>query len=455
VAQLSTEPTRQASQTEELTTHAAARAKPPEKGLVYALAAFLVILGAAVIVVGVHDASLADASFGVKAASAVLLAVGIVFWVAAGQLVRLGRTWRNGDRPPCKPIVLLALLLASLLGVYVFFTAIGRSAGAQWPLVVSTGLAILVIAAGALLSFWSDVKFTRARISEAVAIAVLGIAVGAWEFWYQNQYVPSRAGRAVALKVDLRRAGQQAAFDVIRATVGYEAIGGKSVRIIGSAYTLTGSRVERCSRSATVERVAGFFAGLLADPQRLRFMADVREGTPTVLAAGKFAGDGKRLDPAVPADRGFVFLVPRHRYQLLRLRAQLFAIPGSVNLSQRAVPEYKLYGDNELYAYWHVDDDSWLHDLLYGRERWVVIRYELVDVGDKSARSTEANTTPVAQALRVTARFPRPSWSQGKPEEKAPQLLFDGTEPKQRPSDASEPFAGTELALESVSATCR
>jgi hypothetical protein len=32
-----------------------------------------------------------------------------------------------------------------------------------------------------------------------------------------------------------------------------------------------------------------------------------------------------------------------------------------------------------MYGFWHVDDDSWLNDLVSGRERWVVIRYELVD----------------------------------------------------------------------------
>jgi hypothetical protein len=408
-----------------------------------------------VIVVGVHDASLAEASFGVEAASVALLVIGIVYLVAASQLDRLRRAWRGGKRPPCSPIVPLALLLAALLGVYMFFSALGGSAGAQWPLVVATAVAILVVSVGGLRFFWDDVERTRAGVRGGVGIAVLGIAVGAWEFWYQNQYIPSHAGRAVALKVDLRRAGEQAPFDVIRATVGYEAIGGKSVAIIGSAYTLTGSRVERCPRSATVQRVAGFFTGFLTDPQRLRFMADIREETPKVLAAGKFAGDGKRLDPDVPAERGFVFLVPRQRYQLLRFRAQLFAIPGSVHLSQRAVPEYKLARDNELYAYWHIDDDSWLHDLLYGRERWVLIRYELVDPSDERARSTRANATPVAQALRVTARFPRPTWSKGKPDERATQQLFDITEPpKSTPSDASEPFAGTELAIGSVSASC-
>jgi len=57
-------------------------------------------------------------------------------------------------------------------------------------------------------------------------------------------------------------------------------------------------------------------------------MTDVWEERPaTVLAAGKFLGDGKRLDPNVPSSREFAFFVPGHRYQLLRLRAQLFAIP--------------------------------------------------------------------------------------------------------------------------------
>jgi hypothetical protein len=190
-----------------------------------------------------------------------------------------------------------------------------------------------------------------------------------------------------------------------------------------------------------VGRVEDVFKHFLVDPQASRYMADVwEERPPTVLAAGKFVGDGKRLDPNVPAGRDFIFFVPHHRFQVLRFRAQLFAIPASVRLSQRALPEYANFsGDNELYGFWQVVDDSWLHDLIYGRARWVVLRYELVDPDDKS-------TPEVSTALRATARFPNPTWSGTRPSATLVNRLFA----QPQPNDSNEPFADTELSLERV-----
>jgi hypothetical protein len=174
-------------------------------------------------------------------------------------------------------------------------------------------------------------------------------------------------------------------------------------------------------------------------------MGDVWEVQPaTVLAAGKFVGDGKRLDADVSAGRDFVFYVPNGRYQLLRFRAQLFAVPSSVGLSQRTLPVYTRFaGDNDIYGFWHLDDDSWMHDLLYGRERWVVLRYEIV------ARPLATVASP---DLRVVARFARPTWSKGEPSKQQVDRLFD--EPA--PNDSSEPFADSEVVLgDAVAATAR
>src|SRR5207302_11046540 len=95
-----------------------------------------------------------------------------------------------------------------------------------------------------------------------------------------------------------------------------------------------------------------------------------------------------------------------------------------------------LPGDHELYVFWHVDDDSWFHDVVVGRGRWVVIRYELVKIGHRN------KDTQVFQTLRVTARFPDPTWSEARPSNNKVEGLFAGP----APSDASEPFADAELA---------
>ena len=408
-----------------------------------AFAVFLGTVAATAIVVGVHDSALARASFGVIAGGAVLILVGLVLVAAVYEVLRLGQrsSWENGVRPHCKLVVVVAFFLTALLGVYVFFAAI-RAASTQRPVVAVVALALIVVALLGLRFFATDAHVTLPRLGAAVALGLIGTSIGAWEFWYQNQYVPSHAGRAVALSVALHRDGRQAAYDVIRATVGYEDIGSKSVSVLGSAYTLTGSRVVRCHRPATTTAVQEYFKGFLADPQRTRYMADVWEERPAkVLAAAKFVGDGKRLDANVASGRDLVFLVPRHRYQLLRFRAQLFAIPGSVPLSQRTLPEYTNFaGDSELYGFWHLDDDSWFHDLVSGRERWVVLRYELVDPTNKRSTATSPD-------LRVTARFPDATWSQGKPSEASVERLFGNQSP---PGDASEPFAGTEMMIEPV-----
>jgi hypothetical protein len=178
------------------------------------------------------------------------------------------------------------------------------------------------------------------------------------------------------------------------------------------------------------------FNGFLVDPQRSRYMGGVWEIQPaTILAAGKFVGDGKRLDANVSSGRDFTFFVRRGHYELLRLRAQLFAIPASVQLSQRVAPVYKTYpGDNDLYGFWRVDDESWLHQLVYGRVHWVLTQYQLVN----KPRSPSAKPD-----LRVVARFPKPTWTDTMPSEEQVHSLFG----KPQPVDASEPFADTEMGL--------
>jgi hypothetical protein len=410
----------------------------PEKLVlrVYAFAAFALAVAAAALVVGLHDAALAPVSLGGAVGSVILLAFGAVLLVAAWELVVLSRDpgWRVDEPPRCKPVVLVALLLTTLLGLYVFLSAI-RAASAQWPVVLVVGVILIVVALLGLRFFARDARVTLPRLG-TIALGLLGTIIGTWQFWYQNEYVPSHTGTAVTLDADLRLDRKGTAYDAVRVTLEYENVGEASVSVIGSAYTLTGSRVVRCGRSATADVVQRVFRGFLADPQRTRFMADVWEEQPaTVLAAGRFVGDGKRLDADVPARRQLIFVVPRHRYQLLRFRAQLFAIPSSIKLSERERPQYERFaGDNNLYGYWRVDDDSWLHDLVYGRERWVVTRYELV---------TRPKAPATSPDLRVSARFPEPTWSEGRPSKAYIDRLFE----KPQPSDSSEPFAATELPL--------
>ena len=292
-------------------------ARRPSRALspqVFAFAPVLAGVALVALVVGLHDAALQDAGLGVVGGGVVLLAVSVVQLVAATQLVALSRTsrWKDGMRPPCSRLVLVAFLLTILVGIAVFLSAI-RRVSAQWPVVALVALALVVFGVAGLRFFGSEAKVTLARVG-TIALGLIGTTVAAWQFWYQHEYVPTHAGRAVALTVELEQAGERGASHAIRANVRYEGVGRAGVSVIGSTYTLTGSRLVRCRRRADAAIVQRVFEAFLVDPQRSRFMADVWEIQPaTLLAAGKFVGDGRRLDANVAGGRSFVFLVPRDR----------------------------------------------------------------------------------------------------------------------------------------------
>ena len=93
------------------------------------------------------------------------------------------------------------------------------------------------------MAFGSEVRVTIPRVG-ALGLALIGATVSAWQFWYQNEYGPSQAGRAVALKADIVRETGQRSSEAVRATVRYEAVSGGAFRWSGPR---TPSRVHASS----------------------------------------------------------------------------------------------------------------------------------------------------------------------------------------------------------------
>jgi hypothetical protein len=429
----------------------------PEVATVRFLAGFFLVAGLAALVVGVHDVSLTGGRLGVLFPGVLLVFAGAVFVGAVWRLIAIGP---KEEQPPCKEPVPVALLISILLGVYVFF---GAQAAAGTQRAIVTGFALLFMAAGFLgfVLFWSQIKKSTARVGAGVALTVVGLVIGGWEFWYQNQYVPSHLDRAVSVQVSLKNLGIQDGNDVLRATLDYEDVGGRAVVVLGSDYTLTGSTIVPCPRQPTARSVATtYFRNALPDPQRSRLMTDVWEVQPsTVLAAGRFVADGKKLAPNVPGSRQLILYVPHGKYQLLRFRAQVFAISAAVPLADQSLPSKqprhkqprhkrrprgpasvqplpKNLGDNDLYDLWKLEESGWFQDLLAGRRGWIVTRYEIATSPNKNQ--------PPSPDLRVTARTPGPSWSGNVPSDQQIRSLFQ-TVP---PLDTTETFADTELPLE-------
>jgi hypothetical protein len=425
----------------------------PEVATVRFLAGFFLVAGLAALVVGVHDVSLTGGRLGVLFPGVLLVLAGVLFLGAAWRLIPIGRPGKlaKGERAPCKEPVPVALLVSILLGFYVFF---GARAGAGTQRAIVTGFSLLFIAAGLLgfVHFWSQLSKSTARVSAGVALTVVGLVIGGWEFWYQNQYVPSHLDRAVSVQVSLKKLGVQHGYDVLSANLGYEDVGGRAVVVLGSDYTLTGSTVVPCPRRPTADSVAKtYFTNALPDPQRARLMTEVWEVQPsTVLAAGRFVADGKNLAPNVPGSRQLVLYVPHGKYQLLRFRAQVFAISTAVPLAEQSLPSKRppyegpasvqpiprTIGDNDLYDLWKLGESGWFQDLLAGQRGWIVTRYEIV-------QTAPTKNQPVSPDLRVTARTPGPSWSGNAPSDAEIKDLFR-TVP---PLDTTETFADTELPL--------
>ncbi|HTR32400.1 MAG TPA: hypothetical protein VMH47_00855 [Gaiellaceae bacterium] len=389
------------------------------------------LLGVTAIVVGAHDALVAKGSLGTVLGALFLMSVGVLALVAAAEL--FGKAAR--DASSCSARVLVAFGLQSLLGLYVLLSA-GASPGSQRPFALAAGAVLLAVGVLGLVVFRGSIDTKAKNLGVATALTIVALLFGFWQFWYQSQYLPAHLGRDVSLNVQLAQVGVQKDYDVIRVTIGYEDLGG-DVTVVGSTYTLTGSRVVRCERRPSPAAVRQVLGGYLLDPQRTRYMTDVwEEQPPGLLAAGKFVADGKRLDVNVPAGRTFVFFVPRGRYQLLRFRAQLFAISASVPLLPK-LTNVTFPGNSDLYGVWTVADNSWFHDLVNGRTRWIVTRYEDASDPEKNAVSPD---------FRVTARFPDPSWLTRPPGQAEIEALFR----QSLPSASSEPFSDGELALEPI-----
>ena len=269
---------------------------------ILAFAVFFLAFACAAIVIGLHDVALSNADLRVTATSVVLLASAAVVLVAAWQLLGLSRraNWDGGGRPTGKPPVLIGFVLVLLTGLYAFLSGV-RAVGDQRIFVASVGLVLIGVAVAGLIEFGSEARVTVPRVG-ALALALAGATVSASQFWYRTNSAFASRSRSLA-EGGSRSRGTQPNEDVVRATVSYEALSGNSLTVVGSAYTLTGSRVVRCDRPerADASEVAKVFNGFLIDPQTSRFTADVRERPPSiVLAAGKFVGDGRRLEPKVP-----------------------------------------------------------------------------------------------------------------------------------------------------------
>jgi hypothetical protein len=394
-------------------------------------APLLTVVGGAALVVGAHDAFLPAASLTTVLTGTLMLLAGAVAVLGAVVLFARPQLVRDRERPWAR-VVFAAFVCSTLIAVYVLAAAL-RSEERN-P--VAAPIAALAFLAGALGALYFARGLTlRARDIGASALGLAGTVFAAWQLWYTNEYVPSRAGASVELSAAvtvLDTAGERSSGRVTLTTRNRSS---RDLIVVGSAYTLLGTTLGAEPAPPDSDRAARAFRGVLRDPQATRFARSTRERSPELLTAGKFVGDRETLRAGAEQTRHYAVTFPSRCFDGLRLRAEAFAV-GDLDLTLTKPPVVRRSErDGYVYISWFVDPGSWLKSLVEAPYRWVVIRYEIPDV--------TALSPP--DFIRVTARFPSPSWSSDPPTLEAAERLF--ATPVGDARRLSEVYANDEVPL--------
>jgi hypothetical protein len=400
-----------------------------------AFAIFFGLLGAASLMVGGHDATLASGGLGVTLVGAFLVIAAVV--VLAGTVALVGaRVNAFGSPEGCASVALVASLVAALIGFYVLVSAL--RADDPGAIVLAVAIIIVVGGLGGVAYFGRGKQLTLARAGTG-AVGLVGTILAAWQFWYTNDYVPSHSGANVTVTARLEVLPQSGPFSNVRATLSAVNRGDTKITVVGSVYTLTGSRMIERNRPPRM-RPLDVFDGLIPDPQVVRFSRyTTEEGAPRAIATGKFIGDRQDLEAGQETSRKLTFSFPSGYYNVIRIRAQVFAIRGLRLSLTDPVEIVACPNRGRVFSFWPIADDSWVRDLVEGRHRWIVIEYVMLDAN--------GDVSPSGSLAYVTARFPSASWQKERPSVKEALHLFDRALAVE---DVNEVFAADEVVLPSA-----
>lgn len=398
--------------------------------------------GLASVAVGCYDAFVADLSAPDRLSAFALLVAGLTMCAGTIAVVHLLLGPPPAREQMARTVALLGSIAAFLAAVFLLASVLRTAGETQVPEGLLTVAAIT--SAGCIWFFRSGTRLTAVRIGSTF-LAVLGTLAGVAQYAYSNDLASSALTHTFQLEAHLTKAGMSGDLEVVRASIAVTNSGGSAAVSVGSAYTFTGEAAFPCPRPATLRTVTSYFDFSVPDPQSLRFSRYVALMPARVLAAGKVLGDGARLDSGQVVKRSYLFYVEPHTFQLLALRAQVFALPagavalGSSTSDFEAMPspqakQWQPNRDGDLYVFWRVRDHSLLHALLAGPDQWLVVRYEL-----SQAPKLPTHTNP---AIRATARLTPSAWAAAHPTPSGAAQLFPTLSAV---ASASEPFGDDEL----------
>lgn len=345
-----------------------------------AIAGFLAVTGVFGVLVGGHDLGLSDEPLSVNATGALLLAAGVLVLWAAGVLI--------ADLAGIVPAqvwsarLVLSSCLVVAVGAFFFLIAEIASVENDWRVLGSA----TIVGCLALASFGVLRRKVKVTVGKAgpLLLGLVGTVFGVFQFWYAQQYLPTRQPPALEATTTLEPIGVSVGgLDGYKATLSLKNAGSTKVLAIAGAYMISGSQIPPREPVPSPERVLEPFVKLLysqaPDPYAGRFSRHAGEKSQTILQAGRLFAENRYFEPGQELSREYVVFVPSCRYGLLRLRGEVVVAKGALlRLGDQIPPVPGFFHDPGrvgVYAFWHVEDNSWVHDILDGKEQSILVNY--------------------------------------------------------------------------------
>jgi hypothetical protein len=345
-------------------------------GLVVLISLALIALGIFALVVGMHDVILRDEPLRVTTTGAVITVAGPLVLFAGVLLlifvlnVSTIEVWSGR--------VILAACCHVAIGAAYLIIDEALSLSVDWRIVTVAG----VVGALAVAAFFFLEKITLVTLGKVgvFLLGLVGTAFGVFQFWYQQEYLPTHKPPALSLTAQVEPAGERAGAgrELYKATITTKNTGTVKVIAFTGTYVLNGMTYGAVKKKPTEARIMAPLQADLADPYYSRFLRHYVPNSFTPIAAGRLFAENRYFEPNDELSREYVVASPLCRYELLTLRANIVVARGELlRLEDKPVVPRTYFQSSKsevgVFSVWHVKDDSWIHDLVDGKERWIEI----------------------------------------------------------------------------------
>jgi hypothetical protein len=359
---------------------------PHVRAIAIAIGLFLLAVGVFGFVVGLHDAALRDDPRSVKVVGVLLTVAGLVVIVAGVALLVFATNRAQVQRWSGRLVLAACLIVAGAAGYFV--VAAIRSLDRSWA-TVALAATVIVLAILSLRFFERVSGVTLGKVG-AFLLTAVGIAFGAVQFWYQQEYVPAHAPAALSLTTKLAAAGTRGSRELYTATVTLKNVGSGRVIAFTGTYRVSGIRWKRGAGDATPEVITSPFKSKSVDPYFERFSRYYAQTDPTPVTVGKLFAENEYLEAGEELSREYLIAIPECAYSVLSLRANTVIAKGELLRPSREpttdhyffrLPVESTDGGppterTGVAAVWHLEDNSWLKDLVDTKERWLHIVWD-------------------------------------------------------------------------------